>query len=77
VVPIVHAVMLKTLALLAFIGTAVCFAQRGQVPQQGQGVKVGQKAPTFKLDLLEEGKTFDLAQHVGKQPVVIVFGSYT
>jgi peroxiredoxin len=72
--------MLKSLALLAFIGTALCFAQRGQQDPratQGQGVKVGQKAPTFKLDLLEEGKSFDLAQHTGKQPVVLVFGSYT
>ncbi len=59
---------------------AFCSHQRGQLDSratQGQGVKVGQKAPTFKLDLLEEGKTFDLAQHVGKQPVVLVFGSYT
>lgn len=51
--------------------------EQRQQRQANDGVKVGQKAPNFKIDLLEEGKSFDLAANLGKQPVVLVFGSYT
>jgi hypothetical protein len=69
--------MVKTLALIALLGAALLQNQRGQRPPQEQGIKKGVKATTFKLDLLQEGKTFDLKDHVGKKPVVVVFGSYT
>ena len=48
-----------------------------RAPQQGPGVRPGQPAPIFKLDLLEKDKSFDLKDHIGKRPVVVVFGSYT
>jgi hypothetical protein len=66
--------MLQVVAALALVAGVT---QQGQRPQQGQGIKKGSKAQAFKLDLLQEGKSFDLAEHTGKRPVVIVFGSYT
>ena len=42
-------------------------------------LKVGQKAPTIKLEYLnkDKEKDFDLKDFTGKKPVVLVFGSYT
>ena len=44
---------------------------------RGPSLKVGQKAPTFKLEYLNKEKPFDLTSFAGKKPVVLVFGSYT
>lgn len=71
---------MRPLALLAVLVATMATAQRqGQDLRatQGQGIKKGMKAQTFKLDLLEQGKEFDLAKHIGEKPVVLVFGSYT
>ena len=39
--------------------------------------KVGELAPTFKLDSLDGKQSFDLAEFKGGKPVVLFFGSYT
>ena len=43
--------------------------------------KVGDVAPLFKLDLRfndwDDEKSIDLNKQVGKQPIVLLFGSYT
>jgi peroxiredoxin len=40
-------------------------------------LKVGQHAPNFKLNSLDGAQTVELAGFRGKQPVVLIFGSYT
>jgi hypothetical protein len=37
----------------------------------------GQAAPDFTLGVLDKSETVDLASFRGKEPVVLVFGSYT
>jgi len=43
--------------------------------------KIGDVAPLFKLDLkfndFDNEKNIDLNEQVGKQPIVLIFGSYT
>ena len=43
--------------------------------------KVGDVAPLFKLDLRfndwDDEKSIDLNEQVGKQPILLIFGSYT
>ena len=77
--------MMKAIALLSVLA-ALAFAQRTQPHKPEEGIKKGQKAVAFKLDLLadpsaqadkQEPQTFDLAANIGKKPVVLVFGSYT
>ncbi|MEX2244008.1 MAG: hypothetical protein WD716_09215 [Fimbriimonadaceae bacterium] len=66
-------------ALSAAVAVLLCGASGlslGQRPAQGT-LKVGDKAPTFKLDFLKDDKEYDLAANVGKKPTVLVFGSYT
>ena len=38
---------------------------------------VGDSAPDFSLKTLDGKETFTLSQFRGKQPVVLIFGSYT
>lgn len=65
------------------IAASVCSAGAPETVDQRRGnqrspLKVGQKAPTFKLEYLnKENKHFDLKESLGKKPVVLVFGSYT
>ena len=40
-------------------------------------VHVGDLAPDFKLKTLDGKRTMRLRVHRGKQPVVLIFGSYT
>jgi hypothetical protein len=40
-------------------------------------LQVGQAAPDFSLPLLDHSRTVELSSFRGKQPVVLVFGSYT
>jgi hypothetical protein len=49
--------------------------QRGQRP--GAGIPEGQPAVDFDLKLLKSDKTFKLSSNFGKQPTVLIFGSYT
>ena len=66
----------QTLLVLAM--TALPLAAGSQNRQQKKdGVLTGETAPTFKLDYVREEKLFDLAEKLGKRPVVLVFGSYT
>lgn len=40
-------------------------------------VHIGEAAPEFQLSTLDHKNEVQLAQYRGKQPVVLVFGSYT
>lgn len=40
-------------------------------------VKVGDKAPDWELPMMEGTKKVKLSSFQGKQPVVLIFGSYT
>lgn len=64
------------------IAASICSAGTTEPDQQRQlarsaSLKVGQKAPTFKLEFLNEKKDFDLKESFSKRPVVLIFGSYT
>ncbi len=46
--------------------------------QKGEGPKVGENAPDFKLKVLTNSKTeIKLSSFKDKKPVVLIFGSYT
>lgn len=70
-------IMLGSLILMPV--TMVMFAQ--QRPLSGDRTdnapKVGEMAPTFKLKSLDGNEEFDLEAYRGKEPVVLLFGSYT
>jgi|GEM_PF-4127665 len=56
--------------------------QQQQQTQRGRGaeknaLKAGQLAPTFTLQSLDGKESFDLREHRGQRPVVLIFGSYT
>jgi hypothetical protein len=62
--------------------TSYAEAQRKKPPRRGGGrdpdlLKVGDNAPDFKLKTLDGKKTVSLSSFKGKQPVSLVFGSYT
>ena len=42
-----------------------------------EGPRVGQTAPDFTLQTQDRKKQITLAEHRGKQPVVLIFGSFT
>jgi hypothetical protein len=51
---------------------------RYALPQWRKGdLKVGQQAPDFSVYSLDGQSTFSLSDHIGKRPVVVIFGSYT
>lgn len=61
-----------------------CLAQRRgnrnrsrQRGDNGNSLKVAEKAPTFKLKSLDGESETDLSLFAGKKPVVLIFGSYT
>ena len=70
-----------TMSALTLIATVDIFAQgrRGSGPDRREqgSLKVGQKAPDFKLTLIDGKKSVKLSSFKGKKPVVLVFGSYT
>jgi len=77
--------MVKSLAimvLLAVVLTAPSFGRGGRGPldrpRQGS-LKLGDPAPDFELSRLggKENETVRLSSFKGKQPVVLIFGSYT
>jgi hypothetical protein len=60
------------------LAMAVLLLVSGQRTQVPDGVKKGEKAPTFRLDFIKEDKQFDLATTIAAgKPTVLVFGSYT
>jgi peroxiredoxin Q/BCP len=61
---------MKLLAVLLVAALAMSFA--AVVAAEGKGVKVGDKAPDFKLKG-SDGKDYTLAQFKGKQAVVIAW----
>ncbi len=61
---------MKLLATLIVAALAMSFAMA--VAAEGKGVKVGDKAPDFKLKG-SDGKEYTLAQFKGKQAVVIAW----
>ncbi len=50
--------------------------QRGRRAEEN-ALKPGMMAPTFTLKSLDGEITFDLREHRGERPVVLIFGSYT
>ena len=40
-------------------------------------LKLGEEAPDFTLPILDRSETVSLSSFRGKQPVVLIFGSYT
>ena len=49
----------------------------GEIGSINEGPHVGQPAPNFKLRTIDGKSTVELANLVGKKPVVLVFGNYT
>ena len=45
--------------------------------REDKGPKVGEAAPSVKLQTLDGETAVDLATFKGKRPVVLFFGSYT
>ncbi len=50
---------------------------QGRGRQDAGGLKVGQKAPDFKLKSLDGKSQTELSAIVAKKPVILFFGSYT
>jgi len=77
------------LAVSAVFMSSDCLAQRNkgdrdkrdrQRSRRGSdmnALKVGQKAPDFKLKSLDGKSETQLSSFKGKKPVVLIFGSYT
>jgi hypothetical protein len=49
----------------------------GEIGSMNEGPQVGQPAPNFTLKSVDGKQTIQLADHVGKKPVVLIFGNYT
>jgi hypothetical protein len=62
--------------MLLLAAIATCVLAVPQRPVVGSLV-VGDSAPNFKLRLLQGEGSFELKSNFGKQPTVLVFGSYT
>ena len=52
-------------------------AGKGARPEQGAGVAVGTDAPDLALKTLDGKSLWRLSAFRGKQPVALIFGSYT
>ncbi|MGB0035019.1 MAG: hypothetical protein WBP79_06050 [Candidatus Acidiferrales bacterium] len=51
---------------------------RYALPQWHRGdLRVGDRAPDARLLALDGQSTFQLRDHIGRRPLVLVFGSYT
>lgn len=51
---------------------------RYALPQWHRGdLRVGDRAPDARLLTLDGQSTFQLRDHIGQRPLVLVFGSYT
>jgi len=73
--PIVH-YLLVTL----FVGAALPAAaqpRRFAGPQQSPALRVGEKAPDFKLRTKDGQREVQLSSFKGQRPVVLVLGSFT
>jgi peroxiredoxin len=65
--------MKTTTLMFALLAMAAFQSGQPRAPEP----KVGDKAPDFTLKALNEDKTFKLSDNFGKQPTVLIFGSYT
>ncbi len=54
------------------VAAALLLAAAGSATAQSKGLKVGDRAPTLSLPTLD-GQSVDLADHIGKGPVLIEF----
>ena len=61
-----------TLGLVALLLGACAAAARAEDKKEAEGVKVGDKAPTFEATD-DQGKTWKSSDHVGKKFLVIYF----
>jgi hypothetical protein len=49
----------------------------GELGSIFEGPRIGQPAPDFTLTTVDGKKTVHLADHLGKKPVILIFGSFT
>jgi hypothetical protein len=68
--------LLAILLLSMTLAGAQGAAPPGTGPQQGT-LDVGDSAPNFRLKQLGRDEWFELKAHLGKRPIVLIFGSYT
>jgi hypothetical protein len=64
-------------ALTAAACVIISAAVLGEDKTSAGAPKIGDEAPTFKLNALDGKSETDLAAYRGKRPVVLFFGSYT
>ncbi len=50
---------------------------RGARPDRKPAPQVGETSPAFELKTLDGKTTVELENYRGKQPVILIFGSYT
>jgi hypothetical protein len=50
---------------------------RGELGSPYEGARVGKRAPRFTLPTHDGKRQVALADHIGKKPVVLIFGSFT
>jgi len=66
-----------TVSLLSFFsGQGLAQPAKHDRPQEGK-LRVGDVAPDFELDRLDGKGKVKLSSFQGKQPVALIFGSYT
>ena len=70
--------MLFSVLFLAMVFVPNNLAGQGRGVSRDDGApKVGDIAPTFKLATLDGSEEVDIAQLIGKRPIILIFGSYT
>lgn len=68
---------MRVMALGVLLAASLLLASEQRQQRRGQGITEGQPAVDFTLKLLKSDKSFTLSANFGKQPTVLIFGSYT
>ena len=66
--------LLFAMVALVFAGRA---AEKGRTQRHPETIRVGAPAPDFDLPTLDGQRRVRLSEFQGRQPVVLIFGSYT
>jgi peroxiredoxin len=70
--------MMKLMYVVLALATVVISVDAQDKRSKGEGPKVGEAAPDFKIKMLSDGKTeVQLSSFKDKKPVILIFGSYT
>jgi thiol-disulfide isomerase/thioredoxin len=64
---------LKTVVRSLTLALSVALVAAAPLRAQDLGLKLGAKAPAFALKTVDGAKTIDLAQYLGKKPVLLEF----